>query len=164
MLFLLGGDGVEDASEIREDFRQEALLHSRQVQGGALLKKCLLLGLELRDLVGEFLNALFVGLQELLGPVVIEVGADAFTAAKFGDGLFTTKALQDDADLFFGGEFAAGLALDLANNLFRLSLSWSWLTPLIGSLYLRVSINFELETVRTLLTKNTLLTMSRNIE
>ena len=61
------------------------------------------------------------GLEELLGPVVVEVRADAFTAAQLGDGFFTPEAFQNDADLFFGGEFAAGLALDLADDLLGVS-------------------------------------------
>ncbi len=48
-------------------------------------------------------QAALAGLEELLGPVVIEVGADAFATAQFSDRLFAVQAFQDDADLSLVG-------------------------------------------------------------
>lgn len=71
--------------------------------------------------LGVASQAALAGLQEFFGPVVIEIGIDAFTAAKLGDGLFTMQAFQNYADLLFGGKFAACLTLDLTNDFFEVS-------------------------------------------
>jgi hypothetical protein len=47
---------------------------------------------------------------------------DAFLPAEIRDALLTTKALQNDTDLFFGSEFTPGFAFDLPNDGFRRSL------------------------------------------
>ena len=71
------------------------------------------------------------GLEEVLAPVVVEVRADPLATAKLGYALLATEAMQDDADLLFGGVLAAGLALDLSYDLLgtalpahRTLLSW----------------------------------------
>ena len=53
-------------------------------------------------------QAALAGLEELLRPVVVKVWADAFATAQLGDGLLTAEAFQNDADLLFGRELAAG--------------------------------------------------------
>ena len=40
-------------------------------------------------------------LEKLLRPFVINGLGDAFSTAKFGNGLFATQAIKDNADLFF---------------------------------------------------------------
>ena len=67
-------------------------------------------------------QAAFAGLEKLLGPVVVEVWADALATAELGDGLLAIEPLEYDADLLFTGELAAGLALDLADDLLGISI------------------------------------------
>jgi len=47
-------------------------------------------------------QAALAGLEELLGPGVVEVRTTAFATAQLGDGLFPAEAFQNDADLFLG--------------------------------------------------------------
>ena len=82
--------------------------------------------------LGVALQTTLAGLQELLGPVAVEGRTDAFTTAQLGDGLFTAGAFQNDADLFLGRELAAGLALDLADDVFRGLYARPWYTPSIA--------------------------------
>ena len=66
------------------------------------------LGLQLTDFVGGGVppgipyEAVLAGLQEVLGPAVIDGGGDAFAAAEFRHRDLAPQALQDDADLLFG--------------------------------------------------------------
>lgn len=48
-------------------------------------------------------------------------GQVTFTTAQLGNGLLAPKAFQNYADLFLGGELAAGLALDFADDFFGVS-------------------------------------------
>jgi len=50
-------------------------------------------------------------LQEVLAPVVVQVRADALAPAQLGDRLLAAQTFQDDPDLLFGGELAAGLGV-----------------------------------------------------
>src|SRR6185503_15432226 len=51
---------------------------------------------------------LLAGLQELLGPAIIEVLSDAFLAAQLGDAVLAAQPVQNDADLLLGGELSPG--------------------------------------------------------
>ena len=46
-------------------------------------------------------NRFFAGLQELLGPAVIETLGDTLVAAQLGDAVLAAQALQDYTDLLF---------------------------------------------------------------
>jgi len=71
--------------------------------------------------LGVALQTALARLEELLGPVVVEVRADAFATAQLGDGLLAAETFQNDADLFLGGELTAGFTLDLADDFFGVS-------------------------------------------
>src|SRR3712207_6097910 len=63
-------------------------------------------------------QALLAGLQELLGPAVVQVLADALTPAQLGDAVLAAQALQHDADLPLSRVVFAGRAADVAYDLF----------------------------------------------
>ena len=62
---------------------------------------------------------LLAGLQELLGPAIIEVLGDAFLAAQLGDAVLAAQPVQDDADLLLSGELPPGGTSDVPNGLLR---------------------------------------------
>jgi hypothetical protein len=61
----------------------------------------------------------FPGLQERFAPFVIHGGMDAFLPAQIRNALLTTKAFQNDSNLFLCGKFATSSPLDLSNDRFR---------------------------------------------
>ena len=56
-------------------------------------------------------------LQELLAPLVVEVGVNTFSATQLGNAVLSSKTFKDDADLLFGSELAAGVASDIPDEL-----------------------------------------------
>ncbi len=56
--------------------------------------------------------------HEVLGPFVIKALGNAFSAAQFGNTVFTTQAIQNNADLLLRTVLLTRLALDVMNNLF----------------------------------------------
>src|SRR5918997_3268785 len=75
------------------------------------------------DLIGGRLpsrvsrQALLAGLQELLGPAVVQVLADALTPAQLGDAVLAAQTLQHDADLLLRRELPACGTPDVAHDL-----------------------------------------------
>jgi hypothetical protein len=82
-------------------------------------------GAERLDLVGRRLangvagQPLLAGLEELLGPSVVEVLGDPFLAAQLGDAVLAAQAFQDDADLLLGREVPPGGSPDVPDGLLR---------------------------------------------
>jgi len=60
------------------------------------------------DLIGARLacgvarKPLFAGLEELVGPTVVEVLSDTFLAAELRDAVFAAQAIEHNADLLLG--------------------------------------------------------------
>jgi hypothetical protein len=81
------------------------------------------LGLECLDLVGRRLardvacEPLLAGLEEILGPAVVEVLGDPLLAAQLGDAVLAAQAIEHDADLLLGREMAPGGTSDVSNEL-----------------------------------------------
>jgi hypothetical protein len=63
-------------------------------------------------------QALLAGFHEVLGPFVIQTLSNAFSAAQFGNAVFTSQAVQDNAYLLLRTVLLARLALDVSNRLF----------------------------------------------
>ena len=76
------------------------------------------------DFSRQFLDpALLAGLQKVLAPPVVKIGADALTTAQLCNAVLAAKPLQHDSDLLFSGETASRLAPDVLDRfLCRLSL------------------------------------------
>ena len=55
--------------------------------------------------------------QKLLRPFVIDALGNAFTTAKFGNGLFATQPIKDNADLFFCRVLLACCPADVLDRL-----------------------------------------------
>src|SRR6476646_9413669 len=69
-----------------------------------------------RDVAGK---PALAGLQELLGPAVVEALGDALAAAQLSDADLAAQAVQDDPDLLFGRVTPARRPADVLDDLFR---------------------------------------------
>src|SRR5579863_3489836 len=82
-------------------------------------------GTERLDLIGGRLTGgitrepLLAGLEELLGPPVVEVLRYAFLAAELGDAVLAAQAFEHDADLLFGREMPPGGSANVPDGLLR---------------------------------------------
>jgi hypothetical protein len=56
-----------------------------------------------------------------LGAGIVKVRGDTLATAQLGDGLLTTEAFKNDADLLFLRKLATSFALDLADDFFGVS-------------------------------------------
>jgi hypothetical protein len=59
------------------------------------------------------------GFQELLRPAVVEALGNAFATAQLRDRVLAAQAVEDDADLLFGGVTLARRSADVLDDLFR---------------------------------------------
>src|SRR3990170_2740206 len=107
--------------------RDHAFFEQPVVEGdlGEGLLELTSFGAQRLDLIGGRLTggiageALLTGLEELLGPSVIEVLGDAFLAAELGDAVLAAQALEDDADLLLGRKLPPGGPPDVPDGLLR---------------------------------------------
>ena len=58
------------------------------------------------------------GFQELFRPAVVKTLGNAFAAAQLGDRVLAAQAVQDDANLLFGGVLLARRPADVLDDLF----------------------------------------------
>jgi hypothetical protein len=61
--------------------------------------------------------------QKLLRPFATDALGNAFTTAKFGNGLFATQPIKDNADLFFCQVLLTRCPADVLDRLGRISLT-----------------------------------------
>jgi hypothetical protein len=75
---------------------------------------------------GVPLEPAFAGFHEVLQPLVIDVGADAFSAAEDADGYFSADALDENPDFLLRSEAASRDLLGVANQLLSVLVGLIW--------------------------------------